>query len=234
MSRLIFFLLLITCLGLGAYAYMRESQPRNEAPVEVNRDALKVLSIVDPAKAKQETQATRKLVDSLTGAACLEFRVKLADAVRVQAGLAQLQLGERVTTKNVEEFLRFGVSMPVQKDRKAAEALVVNLKKAGLKDMIILSDNSVSLGVLSTEESANRLLSELLAKAPAAVKPATIVPRNPQVKETIFTIREPDTNTVARLTIMQRENEGSNVKAISCPVLPPAASVADPAKVGKL
>jgi hypothetical protein len=234
MLRLFFFLLLIACLGLGAYAYVRETQPHSDVPAVANSEALKVVTIVDPVKAKQETQTTRKLVESLSSAACLEFRVKPADAVRAQGAFAQLQLGERLTSKNIEEFSRFGVSMPAQKDRKAAEALVANLKKAGLKEMIILSDNSISLGVLSTEESAKRLLSELLVKAPTVVKPAAIVPRSPQVKETIFTVREPEINVVARLTVMQRnEYESSTVKAIPCPVAPPAASVADPAKAGK-
>jgi hypothetical protein len=43
----------------------------------------------------------------------------------------------------------------------------------------------------------------------------------------VFTIRDPDTTMVARLTVMQREYEGSNVKAIACPA--PGAN-SDPAK----
>jgi hypothetical protein len=37
-----------------------------------------------------------------------------------------------------------------------------------------------------------------------------------QVKEHIFTVREPDTNLVARLTLLQADLEGSVLKAVNC------------------
>ena len=54
-------------------------------------------------------------------------------------------------------------------------------------------------------------------KAQALVKDVLVTPRSPQIKETLFTVREPDTNLVARLTLMQREFEGSNLRAVACP-----------------
>jgi hypothetical protein len=224
MLRLVFLLLLIVCAGLGAHIYLSETQPRADIPPEVNRDALKIAGIVDTVKAQQETQATRKLAESVTNnasapaSACVEFNVKPADATRAQAAFGQMQLGDRLAARNVEEVTRYGVGFPAQKNRQAAETIVANLKKTGLKEMTIGQDNSISLGVFSTEEKAQRHLGEILVKAPVSGKGAAVIPRGVQGKDAVFTIRDPDTTMVARLTVMQREYEGSNVKAIACPV----------------
>jgi hypothetical protein len=236
MLRLVFLLLLIVCAGLGAHIYLSETQPRADIPVEVNRDALKIAGIVDSAKAQQETQATKKLAENASttnaslpasASACVEFNVKPGDATRAQAAFAQMQLGDRLAARNVEEVTRYGVGFPAQKNRQAAETIVANLKKTGLKEMTIGQDNSISLGVFSTEEKAQRHLAEILVKAPVSGKGAAVIPRGAQGKDAVFTIRDPDTTMVARLTVMQREYEGSNVKAIACPS-PEAAKTAKP------
>jgi hypothetical protein len=235
MLRLVFLLLLIVCAGLGAHIYLSETQPRADIPVEVNRDALKIAGIIDSAKAQQETQATKKLAEnasvassaSLPTSACVEFNVKPGDATRAQAAFVQMQLGDRLAARNVEEVTRYGVGFPAQKNRQAAETIVANLKKTGLKEMTIGQDNSISLGVFSTEEKAQRHLAEILVKAPVSGKGAAVIPRGAQGKDAVFTIRDPDTTMVARLTVMQREYEGSNVKAIACPS-PEAAKTAKP------
>ena len=221
MTRFIFLLLSLLALVFGAHIYLSETKPATESPREINRDQLKIIPSVDSAKnaagqaspslaeAKAEAQAVRKMAEAFSGSACVDFSVKPTDAARAQTAFTEMKAGDKVASRNVEEFTRYGVSMPAAKDRKTAEALVVTLKKAGMKDISILSDNSLSLGIFSTEEAANRGYADLVKKIGAQVKKAEVVPRNPQVKETIFTLREPDTNMIARLTIMQREYEGS-------------------------
>ena len=236
MLRLVFFLLLIVNVAVGAYFYLNPSRTSNDVPVEVNRDKLNIISVTDAAKAKQEAQivlTARKLAESLSGSACVDFSVKPADGARAQTLFAAMQLGERVDSRNVEEFTRFAVGMTAQKDKKAADTLVANLKKAGVKDVSTIADNAISLGVFSSEEAAKRTLAELEIKAGVLVKGATITPRNPQVKEAVFTIKEPDTTMIARLSLMQRDFEASTLKAVTCPVapvLPPAAVVVEPVK----
>jgi hypothetical protein len=229
MARFIFLLLLLIAIAFGVHIYLSETKPVSESPREINRDQIKIIPPVEPGKSapgqttpaaidpKAEAQAVRKMAEAVSGAACVDFSVKAADAVRAQTAFADMKVGDKVASRSVEEFTRYGVSMPASKDRKAAEALVTTLKKAGLKDVLILSDNSLSLGVFSNEETANRGYADLVKKAGTAVKNAVIVPRNPQSKETIFTLREPDTNMIARLTIMQREYADSIVKAVTCP-----------------
>lgn len=225
MARLFFFLLLIANVALGAHIYLSETRPKADAP-EVNPGALKIVSVTDPGKAQQDAIAARTLVATLTGSACVDFGVKPADGVRAQASFAAMNLGNRVSSRNAEEFSRFSVTLPVQKDKRAAETLVASLKKAGVKDVSALADNAISLGVFSTDEAAQKAVAELKTKAQALVKDVQVTPRNPQARETLFTLREPDTNMVARLTLLQREFEGSSLRAVACPATVPVAAVA--------
>ena len=225
MARLIFFLLLIANVALGAHIYFNETRPKAEAPREVNPGALKIVSVTDAARAQQEALAAKKLVASLSGSACVDFAVKPVDGARAQASFAAMNLGSRVSSRSAEEFSRFAVTLPPQKDKRAADTLVASLKKAGVKDVSALGDNTVSLGLFSSEEAAQKVVADLRAKAQILVKDVQVTPRNPQTKETLFTVREPDTNMVARLTLMQREFEGSNLRAVACPAVVPVATV---------
>ena len=237
MLRLAFLLLLMINVAVGAFYYLNPSanllRASAEPPLEVNRDKLNIISVADPGKAQQEAQvvlAARKLAESLIGSACVDFGVKPVDGARAQTIFAAMSLGDRLSSRNAEEFTRFAITMPTQKDKKAADTLVANLKKAGVKDVSALGDNSISLGVFSSDEAAKRTLDELATKASALIKGAAITPRSPQVKEVVFTIREPDTAMVARLSLMQRDFEASNLKAVTCAatqaeVAPPVAAV---------
>ncbi len=228
MMRFAFFLLLIANLVFGAHLYLSATRPAGELPPEVNADAMKIASVTDAIKAQQDAETTRKLVSSLAGAACVDFSVKPADATRARALFDSMSLADRLGVRNVEEFTRFGVSLPAQKDKRSADQLVASLKKAGVKDVSTMGDNSVSLGIFSSEEAAKRYLTELESKASALVKGTVITPRNSQWKETIFTVRDPDRNLVARLGSLQRDFEGSALKPGTCPGSP-ATSGAAPA-----
>ena len=217
MARLFFFLLLIANVAFGAHIYFSETRPKLAAPREVNAGTLTIVAVTDAAKAQQDALAARKLAANLSGSACVDFGVKPVDGARAEASFAAMNLGSRVTSRSNEEFSRFAVTLPPQKDRRAAETLVVSLKRAGVKDVSVLTDNTVSLGLFSSEEAARKVVADLKTKAQGLVKDVLVTPRSPQIKETLFTVREPDTNLVARLTLMQREFEGSNLRAVACP-----------------
>jgi len=105
---------------------------------------------------------------------------------------------------------------------------VANLKKAGVKDVSVLGDSSISLGVFSSDEASKKAAADIQARAGLLVKDLQITPRNPQLKEVLFTVKEPDMNMIARLTIMQRDFESSSLKAVTCPVATPVAAVSAP------
>lgn len=234
MARFIFFLLLLANVAFAAYLNLFESRPANPPPAEINRDGLKIVSVAEPAKAQAEALAARKLADSLKGSACVDFGVKPADGVRAGISFAAMNLGDRLSSRNIEDYSRFALTLPVQKDKKTAETLVANLKKAGVKDVSVLSDFSISLGIFSSDEASKKAASDIQAKAPTLAKDLQITPRNAQLKETLFTVKEPDMNMIARLTIMQREFEGSSLKAVPCPLAAPVdATNAPEAKVAE-
>lgn len=217
MARLIFFLLLIANIAFGAHLYYNETRAPASPPLEINRDMLKIVSVADPRKAQQEAIAARKLAASLRGSACVDFGVKPADSTRAQALFAAMNLGDRLTLRNAEDFTRFSVTLPAQKDRRSAETVVANLKKSGVKDVSVMGDNSVSLGIYSSDEAAKKASTEIQAKGGNLVKDLQITPRSPQLREILFTVKEPDVNMVARLTLMQRDYESSSLKAVTCP-----------------
>lgn len=230
MARMFFFLLLIGNVALGAHIYLSETRPPAALPAEINGAMLKIVSIADAGKAQQEAMAARRLAASLRGSACVDFGVKPADGPRAQLTFAAMNLGERLSNRNAEEFTRFAVSIPPLKDKRAADALVASLKKTGIKDVSVLGDSSVSLGIFSSDDAARKAAAEIQAKGGALVKDLQVVPRNPQIRETVFTVREPDVNMIARLTLLQRDFEASTLKAVTCPVAAgaPVAAVVAP------
>jgi hypothetical protein len=217
MRRFFFFFLLLANIAFAAYLYLHQTQPVASAPNEVNRDGLKIVSITDSAKAQQDAGEAKKLVQSLIGASCLQFTVKPADAPRAQTAFSAMVLGERISSRNVEEFTRWGVVLPAQKDRKAADTLLASLKKANVKDVSLMADNGLSLGIFSSEEAARRVQSELETKNTSLVKGISVVPKSPAVKETIFTIREPDPTLIGRVALLQKDFDASALKGIECP-----------------
>lgn len=218
MARLIFFLLLIANVALCAYLYLNETKPKPEGPREINAGALKIIAVTDAAKAQQEAMTAKAIATALSGSACVDFAVKQADSARAQTAFTDMRLGNRLSSRIAEEFSRFAVSIPAQKDRRATDTLVANLKKAGIKDVSALGDNAVSLGLFSSDDAAQKVVADLKTKVPLLVKDVQVTPRSPQVKEVVFTIREPDTNMVARLTLLQRDFETSVFRAVACPV----------------
>jgi len=238
MARFIFFLLLIANVAFGAWLYQAETRPRAALPAEINRDAMKIISVTEPAKAQADALAAKKLAEALRGSACVDFGVKPADGAKAQISFAAMNLGDRLAVRNVEDFTRFAVSLPAQKDKRTADTLVASLKKSGVKDVSVLGDNSISLGVYSSDEASKKAAADIQSKAGSLVKDLQVTPRNAQLKETLFTVKEPDMNMIARLTIMQRDFDGSTLKAVTCPVAavvaapaaPPADVAAPPAK----
>ncbi|MBC7624746.1 MAG: hypothetical protein H7232_15330 [Aeromicrobium sp.] len=217
MARFIFLLLLVANLAFAGHIYLTSTHPREGVGVEVNREAMRVLSITDSASAQREALEAKKLVEAMTTASCLQLTVKPADAPRAQTALGAMELGERLGMKNVEEFTRFAVALPAQRDRKTADALVASLKKANVKDVLIMADNTVSLGLFSTEDAAKRVVAEMETKAASLVKGITVTPKNPQTKETVFTIRAPDAMVIGKVALMQREFDASVLKGAECP-----------------
>ena len=216
MSRFLFFLLLLAALAVGAHLWLSVQTDRSDFSArERNRDEVRLVAVTPPAVAAQRAEESRRTVQSLAGAACVEFSgITAADAQRARDSFAALQLGTRISERRVEEISRYWVYIPPARDRRTAEATMAQIRRQGVSDMSIRPDNSISLGVFSTEEGARRFLTATEAKG---VKGAEHGPFVRELRELAMLIREPDTELVARLAVMQREFNASLLRAVPCP-----------------
>ena len=216
MSRLLFFVLLIACLAFGAHVYL--TQPP-ELPDFANRERnpgeVKLVAVTPPVVAARKAEETRETVARLSGAACVEFAgVGAGDLPKARDAFAAFKLGDRLVERRVEDITRHWVYLPPAKDRKTAETTIADLRKKGVADISIRPDNAISLGVFSTEDAARRFLSTMDAKG---VKGAQSGPFSKELREVTFLVREPDTELVARLAVLQRDYPGALMRAVTCP-----------------
>jgi len=215
-SRLIFFLLVIAAIAFGFHVWLTaKTETADYSTREKNRDEVRLVAVTSSAMAARNAEDARRTVQSLAGAACVEFSgIAAADAQRARDAFNTLQLGTRLAERRVEEITRYWVFIASARDRKTAETTMANLRKQGVTDMSIRPDNAISLGVFSTEEAARRFMTSLEAKG---VKGAEAGPFAKEMRELVMLIREPDTETVARLTILQRDYPGAQLRAVICP-----------------
>ena len=216
MSRFLFFILLLAVLGFGAHLYLSGSGETSDfSRRERNREEVKIVGVTAPVVAAKRAEETRRAVQDLAGAACVEFYgIAPADAQRAHDAFASLQLGPRLVERRIEEVTRHWVFVPPNRDRKVVEARMAELRRQGVLDLSIRPDNSISLGVFSTEEAARRFLNSIEAKG---VRGAEHGPFAKDLREVVMLVREPDTETVARLTILQRDYPGTQLRAVPCP-----------------
>ncbi len=216
MSRLLFFLLLIAIVAFGAHLWLTAPPAEPDfSRRERNRDDARVVAVIPPLIAARKAEETRLQAQTLVGAACVEFAgVAPADLPQVREAFAAMKLGDRLVERKVEEITRHWVFIPPARDRRAAEQAVAGLRKLGIGDLSLRPDHAISLGVFSTEDAARRFLAQVEAKG---AKGAESGPFAKEVKDSIFLVREPDTELIARLALLQREHAVSTLRAVACP-----------------
>lgn len=216
MSRFAFFILLIAALAFGVHIFLTAPGEKTDYTArERNRDEVKIVAVMSPAAAARSEEETRRTVQTLAGSPCVEFSgITGNDAGRAREAFASLQLGERLSERRIEDITRYWVYLPPARDRRSAEVNMAQLRRQGVNDMSIRPDNAISLGVFSTEEAARRFVASLEAKG---VKGAEYGPFAREMREMVMLVREPDTETVARLTVLQRDYPGSQLRAVTCP-----------------
>jgi hypothetical protein len=218
LSRFLFFLLLIAITALGAHLWLTDIgvEKTNFGARERNRDEVRIVAVTPPLVAARSAEETRRVVQNLAGAACVEFSgIAGTDIARARDAFAAFKLGDRLIERRVEDITRHWVFMPAAKDRRTAEATIAQLRRQNVADLSIRPDNAISLGVFSTEEAARRFLASMESKG---VHGAEIGPFVKELREIVMLIRDPDTETVARLAILQRDYPNSQLRAVPCPL----------------
>lgn len=216
LARFLFFILLLAILGLGAHVWLTSQGERVDfSGREKNRDDVRIVAVTPPSIAARRVEDARKAAQSLVGAACVEFSgIQAADAARAREAFGSLQLGARLSERRIEDITRYWVFIPPNPDRRAAETRMAELRRQGVADLSMRPDNAISLGVFSSEEAARRFLTTVTARG---VRGAEQGPFARDLREIVMLIREPDTELVARLTVMQRDYPASQLRAVPCP-----------------
>jgi hypothetical protein len=226
MRTLFFVLILANLLFFGWHAgYLGPGMDRHGEPErfaqQIAPEKIRLVSL-DPAKRATEAARARS--------ACLEWgSFPAQEAERAQAVLAGLGLGDRLSSRKVEETAQWWVFMPPQGSKANADKKTDELERLGITDYFVVTDEgpnkfAVSLGVFRTEDAARNYLASLVAKG---VKTGRIGERETKVQKTLFQIRDPDDALRARLADIRKDFAGIDLH--DCPV---EAKKADDAKKG--
>lgn len=216
MARLLFFLLLVATIAYGAHLGLTAHHERVDVTArERNSGEVSIVAVTPPLIAARKAEESRRTVQSLAGAACVEFSgITGADIPRVREAFATLQLGDRLMERRVEDISRYWVFIAPARDRRTAEARMAQLRTQGVAEMSIRPDNAISLGVFSSEEGAKRFLAALDARGVRGAEAGAFVK---ELRELGMLVREPDTETVARLALLQRDYATAQLRAVACP-----------------
>lgn len=151
--------------------------------------------------------------------ACLEWgEFSGTDLARATAALTALQLGDKLSQRQVEYTIGYWVYIPPLADKNALNQKIAQLKARGIKEYFIVLEagqwlNAISLGVFKTQEAAQKFQDELHAKG---VRDAQNGERASKLKATIFRLNGVDDTIGAKLAAMQKDFAGSELKNVTC------------------
>jgi hypothetical protein len=152
-------------------------------------------------------------------AACLEWGTFGSGEVKsARAALDALQLGDRVSSREVQVSAGFWVYIPPLRTRAEVDRKIAQLQKLGVQEYYAVEalgpmKNAISLGIFKTEDAANKFLDRLLQKG---VRSARVGSREYRVMQTAFLVREPDVGLTGRLAELRMQFPGSELKADDC------------------
>lgn len=153
------------------------------------------------------------------GLVCLEWGdFSGTDLKRATEALSALQLGEKLSERQIQYDKGYWVYIPPLKNKAAANRKTAQIKALGIKEYFIVQDTSamryaISLGVFKTRETAQNYLNELNAKGVRAVR---VGERSSKLKTTVFRLNGVDAPTEAKLAITKKGFPGSELKNVPC------------------
>lgn len=169
----------------------------------------------EPAEAPPSSRAPAR-PDML---ACMEWGdFSGTDLKRATAALGALQLGDRLAQRQVEQSIGYWVYIPPLKDKAAVAQKIAQLKARGIEEYFVVPDSgpwlhAISLGVFKTQEAAQNFLEELRGRN---VRSAQIGERASKLRTTVFVLNGLDGAAEARLTAIQKDFSGSELKKVPC------------------
>ncbi|MDD2913732.1 MAG: SPOR domain-containing protein [Gallionella sp.] len=150
---------------------------------------------------------------------CMEWGdFSSADLVRATTVLSSMQLGDKLSQRQIEYNIGYWVYIPPVKDKAAMVQKLAQLKALGVNEHFVVQEagtwlNAISLGVFKTQEAAQKFHDELRAKG---VRSAQVGERASKLKATIFVLNGLDVSTGAKLAEIHKDFSGGELKKIPC------------------
>lgn len=209
--RTFFFLLVFANAAFLAYRfYVTQYATRDSDPIGQQIEPERV-RIVAP-------ESLARLAASRRGVACIELGpVAATEAARAEEAVGGLAGGLKVAQRRVDETARWWVYIPPLPSRTAANQRVAELKKQGVDDSSLISDdavwrNAISLGVFSSEDAAGRRVEDLKRRG---VRGAQLAPREGRGSRVYVQLRDAPEPVRLRFVELKDGFPGSDVR--ECP-----------------
>ena len=174
----------------------------------------RVASAAAPAPTPTPAPATPDL--SLPQA-CVEFGDFLSTEVaRVEAALLQLGLGSRQTARPVEVPGWYMVYLPPFKTRPEAERAAADLSKRGVKELLVLGEGPLKLGIsLGSFRDPELARSHAATVEKLGVQNVRVSDKPSPVTATRYQLRELDAAAAQRLASIRKEFPAQSVRPCS-------------------
>lgn len=140
------------------------------------------------------------------------------DLARSEKELARFKLADRLAQRTVEYASGYWVYMPPLGSKEAVNKKIAAIKALGLEDYYVVKDsrqwyNAISFGVFKTEEAAKKYLAVIRKKG---IRTARVGERKHKLKFIVYVIKNVDTELNTRLTALQKDFAGSELKSVPC------------------
>lgn len=211
--RILFFLLILANLLFFTWnaGYIGSPEGSGGEPErlaqQVAPEKIRILTPEEARKVAAEAKANPQ--------ACLEWGTfPVQEVEKVTEALGTLGLGERVSSRKVDETAGWWVYMASLGNKPNADKKVDELKRLGVADFFIVQEEgpnkfAISLGVFRTEEAARNYLTTLSGKG---VKTAKAEERETKVQKTVFRLRGLDAGALAKLETIKKDFPGHDTK----------------------
>jgi len=214
--RALFLILVVANLAFFSYArWLRvpAASPDLIPRLQVSPEKIKLIGV---GPRSRTGSAPRPRVAGV----CLEWGLLAgAEAARADAAVARLELPQVLMQRAVANAGGYWVYLPPLKTQPEIDKRVAALKSRGVQDFYIVQEpgqwhNAISLGIFKSEETARNMAAKLRSEG---VRDVAFERRENLLKQIAYFVREPGEDTVAKLTALQRDFPGTEVKAVPCP-----------------
>lgn len=227
--RALFLLLVLANLVFYAYAHVMRDSGGVESQIpllQIAPEKIKLIKAADKLVAEKPRAPGKSIPPTppktalAAPAACLEWGIFAGpDVAKAADALARLELPAEQVDRAVTDAGGYWVYMPPLKTKADVDRKIRELKDLGVNEFFVVQDagqwrNAISLGIFRTDEAAQGFLAELRKRG---VRSAVAARRENFLRQVAFYVREPGESTVAKLTALQQEFPGSEIKAGPCP-----------------